>query len=70
MTWELDDNLINLEDSIGDATQVAPVTQTRTTNIDTSGIFNPIKVFKLYHNQFQGACYIQKEIRKLQLRCG
>ena len=43
MTRELDDNLINLEDSIGDATQVAPVNQTRTTNIDTSGTFNPIK---------------------------
>ena len=43
ITRELDDNLINYKDSIGDATQVAPNTQTRTTNIDTSGIFNPIK---------------------------
>ena len=42
-TQELHDNLITLEDSIGNPTQVAPNTQTRTTNIDTSGIFNPIK---------------------------
>ena len=31
ITQELEDNLINLEDSIGDATQVAPNTKTRTT---------------------------------------
>ena len=39
LTRDLEDNLINLENDIGDATQIAPQTQTR----DSFGIFQPIK---------------------------
>ena len=47
MSMTQDDNLINVEDSVGDASQIQ-VTQTRTsttrtTNIFTSGLFEPIR---------------------------
>ena len=40
VTRNLEANLINLEDNIGDATQSTPV------NADISGTFNPIKVIE------------------------
>ena len=39
----MENNLINLEDAIGNATQRAPVDQNRNIHVDTSGTFNPIK---------------------------
>ena len=43
MNRDLEDNLIGLEDSIGNVTQAASVKQNRNTNIDTSRPFSPIK---------------------------
>ena len=64
LTRDLDDNLINLEDSIGDATQFAP-NQARATNTDTSGIFSPIKGIQTLPQSMPGNVLTTKKDQEL-----
>ena len=50
LTWDLEDNLINLENDIGDATQIAPQTQAR----NSLGIFQPIKNINMLPSSIPG----------------